>query len=185
MSPILGIWTSAQQGVNAVGDYESIQTVTVGTPVSSITFNSIPATYTHLQIRAIGRSAYPAGYGLTTSMIINSDSGSNYSQHYLAGDGSSVASAGVANNTSLGILWVGGTSTTANAFSVCVTDILDYSNTNKNKTVRSLGGGDMNGDGGIQLWSGNWRNTSAITSITISNAGNWVQYSSFALYGIK
>ena len=79
-------------------------------------------------------------------------------------------------------------SATANAFGVTIIDILDYANTNKYKTFRSLVGSDTNDtNGAVGLASGSWRSTSAITSITLSNnvSGNLAQYSSFALYGIK
>jgi hypothetical protein len=83
-----------------------------------------------------------------------------------------------------------GTST-GGSFGVSIVDILDYANTNKYKTVRVLSGVDFNGTlagygGYVGPLSGNWRNTSAITSIKINaQTGNFTQYSQFALYGIK
>ena len=76
---------------------------------------------------------------------------------------------------------------TANAFAVCVIDILDYANGNKYKTIRTIGGYDINGGGQEGLFSNLWKNTNAITDITIKVVGgsNFAQYSSFALYGIK
>jgi hypothetical protein len=63
---------------------------------------------------------------------------------------------------------------------------LDYTNTNKNKTARSLWGYDANGSGYVGLYSGLWRNTSAINRIDyVPASGTFPQYSSFALYGIK
>jgi hypothetical protein len=63
---------------------------------------------------------------------------------------------------------------------------LDYTNTNKNKVYRTLGGFDANGSGEQGLFSGLWMSTSAITSIDlITNSGSWTSSSSFALYGIK
>jgi hypothetical protein len=63
---------------------------------------------------------------------------------------------------------------------------LDYANTNKYKTLRTLNGSDANGSGVVQLRSGLWMSSSAINAITLStSAGNFNQYSSFALYGIK
>jgi hypothetical protein len=78
----------------------------------------------------------------------------------------------------------------ASIFGSGVVDILDYKNTNKNKTIRSIGGYDINGSGSgyayTSFYSGNWRSTSAVTSITFTMvAGDYAQYSSFALYGIK
>jgi hypothetical protein len=76
----------------------------------------------------------------------------------------------------------------ANIFAVGVIDLLDYKNTNKNKTVRTIGGYDLNGSGAVAFGSGLWMDTSAITQIDISPLGasdKFVQYSSFALFGIK
>ena len=181
MAPILGIWASAQQGANQPGDYESIATVTVGAGgSSSITFSSIPSTYQHLQMRGIFRPT-------TASWVIanfNGDTSANYSMHDLRGDSSS-ASAGSAIEPY--VYFILGATTASNTFAAGVIDILDYANTNKFKTLRSLSGIDTNGGGNIDLTSGNWRSTNAITSITLSlNAGGSIpQYSSFALYGIK
>ena len=69
-------------------------------------------------------------------------------------------------------------------FGTFIVDILDYANTNKYKTMRALDGFDANGSGYAVLWSGNWRSTSAVSTITITG-GTFAQYSSFALYGIK
>jgi hypothetical protein len=77
-------------------------------------------------------------------------------------------------------------SDTANAFSTSVLDILDYANTNKTKVIRSLDGNDTNGSGNVGLYSGMYNSTNAITSVTIApQSGNWNQYTTFALYGIK
>jgi hypothetical protein len=67
-------------------------------------------------------------------------------------------------------------------------DILDYTNTNKYKTVRMLGGVDFNGSGEVDFMSGLWLNTSAITRIDFLpsyQSTQFQQYSSFALYGIR
>jgi hypothetical protein len=74
----------------------------------------------------------------------------------------------------------------ANIFSAHIIDILDYANTNKFKTTRTLHGYDLNGSGLIQYFSGNWRSTSAISTIRLFPGNNALaQYSSFALYGVK
>ncbi len=72
-----------------------------------------------------------------------------------------------------------------NIFSAGVLDLLDYTNTNKTKVIRLLNGTDLNGSGRIIFGSGLVNSTSAITSITFTNATNWNQYTQFALYGIK
>lgn len=171
--------TFAQQGV-AAGDFDSIATTIVGAGgAATVTFSSIPNTYTHLQIRGIAKDT-GTGQASTIRMKYNSDSGNNYTEHAIYGSGSVVAveaSASIAYN----YFYTG--SAQIGSF---VVDVLDYKNTNKFKTTKILTGSDRNGsDGLIGLFSGLWQNTNAITQIDITSSGTFAQYSSFALYGIK
>jgi len=182
MSPILGIWASAQQN-SANISFDSIATTTVGAGgTSSISFTSIPSGYSHLQIRAFSRSQRSDSSADEVFMTINSTSLTR--NHYLFGTGSSVLSGSATAG------WTG-ISTAASAasdiFGTTIIDILDYANTNKNKTIRSLSGFDTNGGGEIYLLSNFLDNTSAISSLTFNCSGSnsFAQYSSFALYGIK
>jgi hypothetical protein len=187
MSPILGILASSY--LAAVGDYESIATATVGAGgSSSVSFTSIPSTYSHLQIRGIARNTSAGTASDYILLKINSDTGSNYAFHWLYGTGSAAGAAASINRSNLPIGTCWETSALANSFSTVVCDILDYKDTNKFKTTRSLGGGDTNGGSyqEVNFMSGLWRSTSAITQIDVSSSdGNLAQYSSFALYGIK
>ncbi len=166
--------------------FESIATVTVGSGgQSSAEFTSIPATFTHLQIRGIGRTTTA-----TTSEQIyiqfNTDTASNYSLHYLYGDGTTAYAGGGASQSNMYAFRVTGANAGSNIFGGGVVDILDYANTNKYKTLRTLSGEDRNGSGFLFYQSGSWRSTSAITSIKLyPSSGNLAQYSHFALYGIK
>ena len=161
--------------------YESIATVNVGLlGQSTISFTSIPSTYKHLQIRGLTLSATAINY---VRVRFNSDTGTNYTRHLLEGTGT----AAVAENaTGLTFTPAGYTGAVSNP-SVFVMDILDYQNTNKYKTTRSLSGIDQNGSGYVDFGSGLWLNTGAISSIDITHSSgiNFNQYSSFALYGIK
>lgn len=164
--------------------YESIATINVGSGGAvNATFNSIPQTYTHLQLRVMGKSSY-SGTGLVNGGIVfNGDtSGSNNSCHNLYGDGSVADSQGQSNYN--GMAWYFPTSG-ENGWGVAIFDILNYTDTNINKTARGLTGVDNNGSGRMSLTSTNWRNTAAITSITLLSEPLWVQYSTFCLYGIK
>jgi len=192
--PIVGSFAGASArafGLGAtsappIGDFESIATVTATISVANIEFTSIPATYTHLQIRGIGRCAYANAGASTVSLKFNSDGATNYSSHTLSGNGSTASSGATSTTATPTSLATLNNSNTASVFSVAVIDILDYANTNKYKTVRCLNGYDANGSGLARLESTNWRSTNAITTVTITaNDGNWVQYSSFALYGVK
>ena len=185
MSPIIGIIASSISGNIATNSYESIATVTVGAGgSSSISFSSIPSTYKHLQIRLI---AFEANDKLIR-IRANSDTGANYTYHALEGNGSSASASGGASKSALDFMYnYAASGYSANSPTVGIIDILDYQNTNKYKTVRSLGAIDYNGAGVIRLESGAWLSTSAISTITLDayNAGTFAQYSSFALYGVK
>ncbi len=188
MSPILGIWASSKFTQADTGAMFPLQVITVGAAgASSVTFTNIPATYTHLQIRAIARTTRTGSSGIDyVGIRFNSDSGSNYAYHFLYGNGTSAtAQAGTSSSTLLsGNAPRDGV--TASIYGANVFDILDYANTNKYKTVRTLGGADTNGAGQITFSSGLWMSTSAITSITLSpESDSWKQYSQFALYAVK
>jgi hypothetical protein len=186
MSLILGILASSGGAAVAASSYESIATVTVGANQSTITFSSIATTWTHLQIRGIARNGSPDSAGNDNiRMRFNSDTGSNYSLHYLYGTGSSALAGAGANQSIMlaGKPASGGDG--SNIFGAFVTDILEYKNTNIYKTIRTLTGIDNNGSGIIFFSSGNWRNTNAITTITLTSDADFTSYSSFALYGIK
>jgi hypothetical protein len=75
----------------------------------------------------------------------------------------------------------------SNNFGVGIFDILDYANTNKNKTIKYFTAWDGNGSGNVQFGSNLWGNTNAITSIRFSfpEYGIIAEGSHFALYGIK
>ena len=177
--PILGVIASQISGhlFAPSGAYDSIATTTVGAGgTTSITFSSIPATYTHLQIRCFG--TIPAG-STNIAVRFNGDTASNYWWHQLYGDGSTTGSNNASSLTTF--MYVSPMNTQPGAV---IVDVLDYANTNKYKVLRGLGGADTNGAGGITMNSGMWNSTTAITSVTIYGA-TYGQYSSFALYGIK
>ena len=182
--PILGILASSTSAASAVGDYESIATTTVGSGgTTNITFSSIPATYKHLQIRGIARSN---GIADNTVIQFNSDTGNNYATHYLLGNGTA-AIAGAETTQARFYVDVLALNASGAMWSGDVIDILDYANTNKYKTVRALAGQDLNGSGTVWLASGLWQSTTAITSIKLftNGVGNFAEYTTFALYGIK
>jgi len=105
------------------------------------------------------------------------------------GNGSSLTSGSSANASFLtfGNCPAGGT--TAGTFGSFTIDILDYADTNKFKTTRSIFGYDYNAGpyALIDLTGGSWRSTSAIStiSLTMFTGSNFAQYSHAALYGIK
>jgi hypothetical protein len=159
---------------------------------SSVTFSSIPSTYKHLQLRVIGRTDRASSAFDAFLIKVNNDATtSNYTYHYLNGDGAT-ATAGQENGSYGGavVYRLPGSTATASIFGATITDILDYASTSKYKTLRSLGGQDLNGSsptGEVYFGSNLWLSTTAISSLVIvpRTGTNFVQYSQFALYGIK
>jgi hypothetical protein len=178
-------YKSKSGNLTAPGDVDPGAMIPIATAslsgLNTITFSSIPQNYEHLQLRAYLNNAVG---NISVSMQFNGDTGTNYAKHILYGDGSAAGSNAVSSTASMTFHIYSGN--TASIFSASVMDVLDYSNTNKNKTVRGLCGWDNNGSGSVLLGSGLWVNTSAVTSITFGAAGGtWSSGSTIALYGIK
>lgn len=183
--PILGVVASSyRSGVVDTGAMFPLQVITVGPAgASSVSFTNIPNTYTHLQLRFSVGNTVDAFF---IDMRFNNDTGSNYDNHRLRGDGSTATSGADINVSSIHLSRLGPLVSGTQFYNGGVTDILDYANTNKYKTIRTLGGYDRNGTGSVDLQSGLWRNTNAITSMQFTSfSGNFAANSQFALYGIK
>lgn len=160
------------------------QTVGAGN-ASQIDFTNIPQEYTHLQLRIFGRGNTSFSEGLSTYLFINNDGASNYSWHRMRGNGASVFSD---NGSSVGVISIQATvgdTGVSNVFGVSIIDILDYTNTTKNKTIKAVGGVDRNGSGNACLISGLWRSTSAINQVrVITDSTTWLQGTRVDLYGV-
>jgi hypothetical protein len=179
--PILGIVASSILKVTS--SYESIASITPS-GVSTITFSSIPSTYVSLQVRAIAKRDSASTSG-SSNLQLNSDTGSNYTRHFLRGSGSAATAGGSTSQTSIECFeHTGNDASVANMMGVLICDIQDYASTTKYKTVRTISGNDQNGAGNIYLTSGLWLSTSAVTSITFFSSTNYLN-TTFALYGIK
>jgi hypothetical protein len=180
---------SAQVGNTMIfpGSYESIATVTPYTTTTTVVFSSIPSTFQHLQIRYLTRTTR-ANQEDNIQLRFNSDTGNNYAAHVIYGDGATASAftdgSSIAYNTRS---VVAAASSTSGVFGAGVIDIIDYANTNKNKTVRSFNGYDNAGAGQVRISSGLWMNTTAISTITIvpANGPNFAANSHWALYGIR
>ena len=149
---------------------------------SDFSITNIPQNFTHLQLRVFGRSANnPAGSDFWFQM--NGDGNALYASHNLTGDGASASSTGGSGATFSVVGDSPGTTNATGIFGSTVLDILDYTNTNKFKTIRSISGWDANGSGFVGLFSGLYRSTAAITSVGLINNG-WLTGTRADLYGI-
>lgn len=153
--------------------YNCIATTTLGTATNSVSFTSIPNTFTDLVIVFVGSTASSDVLAFT----FNSDTGSNYSDTYFFGNGSS---AGTGRHTSATRIFGTNTDTSQGMNTV---HIMNYANTNMFKSVAITGHRSTDNI----TFSGLWRSTSAISTVTfITNSGNnYTVGSMFSIYGIK
>ena len=178
-----GVFSSASASATPflASSYDSIATQSVVSATAYVDFTSIPSTYKHLQLRMMGFTTNNFG------AQFNSDTSAAYTYHRIDGDGSTATSSG-ASSTGRTLATFGAGNTTTSYPAVAVVDILDYTSTNKTKTVRTLAGHDNNGSGEVMLYSNLWTATPATISsirILIENGSNIGAGSTFALYGIK
>lgn len=159
--------------------YTPIASTTLSAGTASVTFSSIPQTYTDLVLVTYSvMSASPD----TNFAKVNSDSGSNYSYTLLNGSGSTARSAR-GSNQSVGLIMSSAYGQGTNH--ITITHFFNYANTTTYKTSLSRWN---DASSGTELSTGLWRSTSAITSLTIvCNAGGvtFQSGSTFTLYGIK
>lgn len=157
-------------------EMELISTTLITSNTASVTFDvtGLGSSYKHLQVRMAANSSASGA----TYFRFNADSGNNYSQHLLYGNGSSVAS-GATTSTNAG--YIGYTTNAASFYPASIIDVLDFASSTKNKTARIFHGDS----GNIMLNSGGWYSTAAITSITLYANVNYIAGSRFSIYGIK
>lgn len=173
-------------GNGAAGSYELISTTLISTNTASVTFaslNTTAAAYKHLQLRITERSS--ASVNSQMAIRFNADSGANYSEHQLKGNGTSVTSYGGASVTfaPMGVTVESGA--TASAFGGRIIDILDFSQTTKNTTIREFSGAAVSPNN-LGIYSSAWYNTAAVTSMEVfMNAGNFINGSRLSLYGLR
>jgi hypothetical protein len=154
--------------------YTSIASLTVGAPVSSVTFGSIPSTYRDLI--CVIEAASTSGTGLEISVNLNSDFGANYQRVQLSGSGLTTSSTGIIGQSAARLFPYG---TTASIYSV---DFIDASETNKHKQILARCGNSATQTSAI---TSRWLNNSRITSIMFaSSANNFATGSTFNLYGV-
>lgn len=160
--------------------YDLIASQTLGSSAASITFSSIAASWTDLRLvlTAISGSSNTAPV-----LTFNNDTGTNYSVTTFNGNGASTYSS---SQTSASNIYpnytVGFINTTY--FALYDFNIFSYKESNY-KTVLVANSGDKNGSGNSTFAVGLWRNTAAITSLTITVGTTMASGTTAQLYGIK
>jgi len=168
--------------------YEPISTQTVGTAVATVTFSSIPQTYTDLVF--VSSTYYSAPVAMRVRF--NNDSATNYSYTILGGSnlapGTGAYSGRDSTISSINLLaYYAATNSTGNIFAPTVATFMNYSNSTTYKTLLSRSGAFDNSTGrDVELFAGVWRSTAAITRVDLlTSSGNFAVGSTFTLYGIK
>jgi hypothetical protein len=156
----------------------ALANVTLGATASTITFSSISGSYRDL-ILVGNMTAATTGY---IGIYVNGDGGANYVWIQMYGNGSSLSSSSSTSASSVG-LNNGSTTSTTDPL-LFKSEFLDYSATNKHKTVLTRVG---RSGGSTEMTVARWANTSAITSLQVYGAGgaNFAAGSTFALYGVS
>lgn len=151
--------------------YTPIATTTLGSNAGSVTFSSIPSTYT--DIIAVCNIKLSSGSTIYTQ--VNGDNGNNYSKTSLEGENGVASSSRNSNINSPLFGYSGSTTAVGNT----IINYQNYANTTTYKTFIGRGNYTDYVVASVALW----RNTAAITSILIG--GSFATGSTFTLYGVK
>ena len=160
--------------------YEPIATTTLGSAAASVTFSSISGAFTDLVL--VSNLAITNANTANVVYRFNSDTGSNYSDTRLYGNGTTATS----NRSSASFTYANAIAYPSGTLgqNIYITHIMNYSNSTTYKTLLSRANRAATGTDAIV---GLWRNTAAITSITIllDPSDTYTSGSTFTLYGIK
>lgn len=174
--------------------FVAIATTTVGSGgAGSVTFSSIPNTYTDLKIVMSARSLQASGRGYASYRYQSISSNYSY-RALLMYDANNAATFSSTTDTAGQMMGIPANNATANVFGNAEMYIVNYNSSNiKSSAAESVS--ENNSTSQIMVLSaGQSADTGAITSITIycadiSNGTNlnqtFAEYSTFTLYGIK
>lgn len=165
---------------------ELIETLTP-TGTGTITFSDLGA-FSHLEIRFSGRST-EAATATDVMLRFNADTGNNYDRELLRGAGTTAAASEDIGQTHALIATLAGASATSGLTGSGTIVIPNYRDTNLHKTATSFNvhkSSNSSSGTGIRCWGAAWRNTAAITSITLAlTSGNYAAGTKFSLYGLR
>ena len=182
----LGILAVAGAGAAGGGAaFELLETTVLGADVASVSFSSLGtySAYKHLQVRAVLQDT---GGNLLRVTFNSTSGGTDYATHRLQGDGSSVSAQQINLNDTITLASLPTRGNEANTFMGWVVDLLDFSNTNKNKTIKAITGTAQASFRRTGLYTGLWASTAAITTITFAvTSGSITSGSRLSLYGVR
>lgn len=161
--------------------YEPIATNTLTTAAASITFSSIPATYTDLRIVVVGQGSS----GFDPVVQFNSDTATNYSCTEIVGTGTAASSDRQTSSNFISFPVSSGMAQSSN-WNLITYNIFSYAGSTYKTCLATLND-DLNGSGSVNIMVGLWRSTSAINTFVIKSnpSGNFAIGTIATLYGIK
>lgn len=161
--------------------YKALANITLSSSAASVTFSNIPNTYRDLVLVYNGLATQTT----YTKLTLNNDTGANYSQ---------IVALGWKSNTTNSYIDTGRseyypehyTDMSSTDRNMTITNIMDYSATDKHKTLLGRFDGFSTGSRAVGMTAGRWASTNAVTSIKLTtNANSYAAGSTFALYGIE
>jgi hypothetical protein len=166
-----------------MSSYIPIASQTLTAAAASVTFSSIPTTVDGKTLRDLVLVVSARTSDSTTSMRLhfNSDTGSNYNNVEMFGDGSTASSSSTSSSSQYTAARIGGSTN----LGATIIQIIDISATDKHKSFLSRGNAS---ELLTSAGAGRWANTSAINAVAIKpffGAPTFVTGSTFALYGIE
>jgi hypothetical protein len=161
--------------------YEPIATTTLGSAVDTVTFSSISQAYTDL----VAVTNFEPAVAVAFKFLVGNgsiDTGSNYSNTQLKGDGSSASSNRASNQAYFNSGYVGSA-----ARCMQIIQLMNYSNTTTYKTALLAFSTAASASESVIRTAGLWRSTSAINTIQFrtNTTELFAVGSTFTLYGIK
>ena len=167
---------------------EAIATTYLEADAASVTFDDIPSTYEHLQVRISARDVSNDVFESVYLQLGDTghspvDTGTNYSRCYMYGTSSTATAAAQTGSSDIWLGKIAAATSDSASYGSLIIDILDYANANKNTSVA---GSNFNGYGDyVRLTGGVWDDTSVVNAVLIKGNGNVVRGTEMTLYGIK
>ena len=160
-----------------VSAYVPLATKTLTATATSVTFSSISQAYRDLVLVTNAKNTVANEPGFVR---LNADSGNNYSMVFMGGNGSATSSSSFSSTFAFMSLTNYATFGTTQ-FTVNIANIMDYSTTDKHKTILFRSNASATG---VDATAARWANTAAITNIVVTSNNSWAIGSTFTLYGI-
>jgi len=160
----------------ATGTYAPIASITLSSNTPSVTFSSIPQYYRDLVLVVRGRGSSADNFYY---LYLNADTGSNYSRVEMFGTGSASNSSSAGNLIPITL--------TSGSENINTAQILDYSTTDKHKTVLWRNDATVSSGARVLAGVGRWANTSAVNTLEIEGFSGvtLLAGSILSLYGIE